>query len=285
MRVVRPASNLLGVVNIEASYSEDEIEKQVVEVVSRFTEPSSTIDKLNPEQCQSLVSALHALFLQNGDRDEFRQQYGADPVKWYLAACELSIIHVMHSVLSLCQIGTQHVYLRHNGNLNLISPIHNVQSELRAGTIESSCLSPFGSRSNEQIADQLLLNSPRKLANQLAKLTRQEFEESIGHVRTRVVGYFPDPYSTVIGTYRKATPEPSFQQRKLGIGDSILFYLPKTEDSVPYAESSIRSKVESLALTQGSSLDPIQDSIVSSGQLLSIAVTEGRVAERVNIYG
>jgi hypothetical protein len=289
---INPAT--IALVNVEALYVNEEIESLVKEyLISAFAQiHCETISS----DCQHLITTLHRLFLQNGDSDQDRSRYGASPHSWYMSSCEISILQLrmineINYSIEFCHVGQLCVYLqKHQAREILrITPMHNVTEELSRETIEQSCLAPFASRSNHEIAGQLLAQSPKLIPN-LAQMERKKFCIAIGHVRTRAIGFFQDSSRLEPGYYR---PEPPVADS--GIfpdiipGDKLLIYLPETRDLIPYQSHQLKNKIVRLDQETRDIIQPFsltKDSIVlEKGQLVSVEVTTDGVFGSIFIKG
>jgi len=200
---------MVGVIRIYAAYSDGMVEKSII---GRLTGTGGATTETDDPSHDSWISRwsqkvihLHHEFLLNGDREDYRQRYGWEPIGWYMASCELLLLHINPDSLAFIQVGTISVYLQEGNLIHPVVPLHNVRYEIEAHTIEQSCVSPFASRSTIEIAAQLLAGSPR-LAAQLAAMPRNRFETQIGHVTSRLIGYFPSPLNLEPGFYRQETP-------------------------------------------------------------------------------
>ncbi|HEX2905689.1 MAG TPA: hypothetical protein VHO69_02435, partial [Phototrophicaceae bacterium] len=218
--IIQATPTLLGIFNIIVIPPSQEIEAEIV----RFARVG--LDTYTHDKCQNFIANLHHLFLQNGDTDENRNHLGADIWGWYMASCECCLLQLREYELQCCQVGTIHACLDRPEFPSLIAPIHNLQSELIAHTIEQSCLAPFETRSNTEIAQQILRDLPQKYLKELVSLPREEFCEKLGHFATRVVGYFPDSQATEFGVYRQTPPIPAALTVNIEKRERILIYVP-----------------------------------------------------------
>ncbi|MEM8533877.1 MAG: hypothetical protein AAGF95_23740, partial [Chloroflexota bacterium] len=193
--IIHPHSSVIGLVRVFASYEDGSIAQAVNALIDKHINTRIATNTATLEQtfCCELVQGLHQLFLDYGDRDEYRHRYGADAVGWYLARCELTLLHIEHFHITFCHVGGIHAYIAHTTTLDQIVPIHNLRHELAANTIEDSCLAPFATRSNRAIANQLFSDAPEKILRTLAGLDREVFCTKLGHITTRLIGYFVDP--------------------------------------------------------------------------------------------
>jgi|GEM_PF-4848853 len=266
--VVRLAANRLAVIVVGAIYSDGAVEREVIERLRLdATRPGS-------DDCAEIVRDLHQYFLERGDRDELRQKYGASGFGWYQASSELVLATLSRGVAELCSIGTVHVfrYTRRTHRLELVAPVHNVAAEIESGTIEESALAPFASRSNREIATQLLTQSPN-LVPRLAKLDRAGFLAAIGHVPTRVIGYFPAVGSSEPGIYRQEPPAPALETATIEVGDTLLFYLPTVREMMQYSQSKIRQRVADLFTSAPAVVVSDWRTPIEPGRLVSAEVT------------
>ncbi|MGH2459154.1 MAG: hypothetical protein ACRDIY_09835 [Chloroflexota bacterium] len=239
--IVRLGANRLAVVVVGALYSDGEVERETIERLRLVADSEKGAD------CAEIVRDLHQFFLERGDRDELRRKYGATGFGWYQASVDLVLATLAAGAAELCSVGTVHVfrYRRRLHHLDLVAPVHNVSAEIEAGTVEESGLAPFGSRSNRAIAAQLLTQSPN-LVPRLAKMDRTAFLAAIGHVPTRVIGYFPAPESSEPGIYRRTPPTPAQVTVPVEVGDTMLFYLPTVREMMPYRQTKIRQHIADL---------------------------------------
>jgi hypothetical protein len=275
--IIHPYASVIGAVRIAASYEDGSI----VRAVSEYIETSVNIHRSTSTNistcsfCIELIQQLHDLFLTHGDRSEYRQRYGADAYGWYLAACELSLLHIEHFRVTFCHIGGLHVFMTQRGTLQRVAPVHNVHCELLAQTIEDSCLAPFTTRSQRAIATQLLVDVPEAYIHMLAQLDPSTFYKKIGHMNTRRIGYFVDARQPHMGGYRQVPPVPACGQVQVHPNDVIFLYVPQLQEEVStYDEAAIVRSIQYLSQQPVHVQHDFAPTPMQCGQALAVAISD-----------
>ena len=184
-----------------------------------------------------LSQKVHATLLKEGDKQELFEKFGNLPFSWYHAGCELTLLKISERRVKYHQIGTTHILINGDGSNSLAVPVHNIAQEINSKTIESSMLRPFENRNQRLIADQLLYGSPTMIT-QLASLPRAEFLRTVGHCRTRNLGFFPQVRDGTV-RYSKQIPKATIGEFELPAGNSIYAFFPPTTCSMQYRESKV----------------------------------------------
>ena len=182
-----------------------------------------------------IVSRLQELFLENGDQRDAITKYGRSAHGWYQAGCEVVFLKFTPQTVEYSQLGTIHVFARHNETLRLTVPVHNVAEESFANSIEESCIRPFADRSQTEIANQLLYASP-EIVPQLASMDRSDFISAIGHCPTRSVGFFPEVVNGRVAYSNKGVL-PACGTCDVSTDDNIVVYFPLASETIPYERS------------------------------------------------
>src|SRR5216683_701668 len=91
-----------GVIDVGAIYSDGVVERAVIDHLRREVTQAQRGDCL--EVLPHIVEEVHKLFVTNGDRDENRARFRAEPFQWYMATCEMALA-IVNSRIGYLQIG------------------------------------------------------------------------------------------------------------------------------------------------------------------------------------
>ena len=273
--IIHPHQSVIGLAHSFASREDGSIVRTMREHIDMQiqTRLATITDILEETFCRALVQDLHQLFLEYGDRDEYRQRYGADAVGWYLANGAFTLLHIEDFRITFCHIGDLPVYAAHSTMLEQVVPIHNIQCEMAANTIEDSYLAPFATRSNREIANQLFNDVPEKLLCPLVDLDRPSFCAKLGHITTRGIGYFVEATQPHWLAYPRQAPMPAYGTRHTCAGERLCFYLPRLEEyRGSYDEAAIVQSVQQLQRQPPLPPQDIVNTTVQPGQALVVEI-------------
>lgn len=237
--VSRISSRGLAICRVTGVYLDDEVFRSITTAI-RNTAPTE-------DDFQSwgslLISSLHRMFTENGNKPELLAKYGRSAHGWYQASCELVLLNFQDTTIELGQLGSIHVYSRRNDQRCFaVAPVHNVAQELRHATIEDSSLQPFETRPQRKIAEQLLYASP-EVVPLLASMKRDDFINAIAHCPTRAIGFFPNMESGTL-SYSKHSPVPEYREFTLSGQVSVVLFFPSAGDLMHYDEERLRLACE-----------------------------------------
>lgn len=237
--IVQLTPGCVAVFRILGVYLDEENYKSAIETISNAASNGRTFF----EWSFSAVQELHDLFIKNGNRAEMAMKHKNSAHGWYRSGCEITFLNIQGSVAEFVQLGTIHMYLNdHAKSCSLVAPIHNVGQELQRQSIEDSQISPFHSRTQVDIAEQLLHASPG-LVPFLAKMDRREFTDAIAHCPTRMIGFFPKVQGKEI-FYSDRQPNPDHGTFEFSESDSIIWYFPEISELMQYDENRVRKTCE-----------------------------------------
>ena len=227
--------------------------------------------------------------MKRGNKDEFKTKYKNDSFRWYKAYSELVIINAFTRNSSECfefaYVGQIPIF-KYNKNRNKmveISFIHNIKNEIDNKTIEESCLAPFHSRTNKDIAKQLMPNESDLLIEKVSNCEREQFIEKFGHAATRSIGYYHKANSNEITAYRVAAPKVSYGVKALHKDDVIVMYKPENSDIIPFSQSKLDEVVRKKLFNKKDNLKEINDLVeIKNGDIVIVEYIDNKCS--INMY-
>ncbi|MGI9148105.1 MAG: hypothetical protein ACR2IK_16385 [Chloroflexota bacterium] len=279
--MLRINDSALGLVHIAARWLDEADMRQPTDLVARLVNESVAS---GPESgCTNVVTQLHHFLLSKGDDQKLREEFRAEQYQWYLAQSELLVTSLEQTVISACNVGTMKAFLFRRRAMAMLplNASHTLASEVSAGTIEESCIAPFATRTNGEIATQLLAASPEMIAR-LIPMDRGEFVATLGTAATRLIGYFPDARRA--GFYRRQPPNPQFAQLPTEIGDAVLFYRPTRKYLKLEHEPDLLSQLKHLLI--GNPSTPASSSVpINRGWVVGAEITQKNQFGELRTYG
>jgi hypothetical protein len=273
-----------------APYSEGEVENVIIEnIKNMILEVKKKSEIIGEASYNAIVENIHNIFLQNGNRSEYKQLYKRDSFKWYMAYSELLFINAYNhdgiDYFEYAYIGQIPIYQydKQNNKIESVNYIHNIKNEVDSDSIEESCLTPFHSRSNEEIAKQIIPCESNQTIEMVANCDRETFiNNKLSHSLSRNIGFFQKANSNEVPDYRIDSPKVTYGFKILPNENEVAIYIPENKDIIPFSQDKLNEIAQTKFYNKVSSNQAIGNCYeLKKGDLVTINITGKDISIKV----